>query len=603
MARPAGVGRKRGTRSSSSTLLQAAADRGRASRCCSSGWLYSIGSSLFAFPLAIVGGLALAFMKMSKIAPVRWIASAYINVIRGTPLFLQIFIVFIGLRIAGHPRAATSSPAVVVLALNCSAYLAEIFRAGIQSIHKGQFEAASSLGMTYWQAMQYVIIPQTVKRVLPTMTSEFILLFKDTALLLGGRRLRADAVRANSIVARTGNLTPFVVAAVYYLIVTIPLINCVGRLETQARGRPSTAQAPADAPKRAEAATGAAAAIEPSDAGQIPRRRRRRGDAVTEPIVRIKDLHKSSATSRCSRASTWTSRRARSSSSSARRARASRRCCAASTGSRSRPAARSGSRTSLVNDPKTNINEVREHIGMVFQSFNLFPHLTAKGNVMLAQRKVLERSQGRGRAHRASSSSSKVGLGDRVDYFPAQLSGGQQQRVAIARALAMDPHVMLFDEVTSALDPELVRGVLDVMKELAEARHDDARRHPRDGLRARRRDPRRLHGRRRHRRAGHARRGLRQPAERAHEGLPRPHHLDVPIQRVHAHRGEHSLVADASRRDSCAYFESPAQQRVSSHCTDNVSKEGVSDADQGRRTSHACFRPVPRVRRGEDRRR
>ena len=105
---------------------------------------------------------------------------------------------------------------------------------------------------------------------------------------------------------------------------------------------------------------------------------------------------------------------------------------------------------------------------MVFQSFNLFPHLTAKGNVMLAQRKVLKRSQGRGRAHRASSSSSKVGLGDRVDYFPAQLSGGQQQRVAIARALAMDPHVMLFDEVTSALDPELVRGVLDVMKELAE---------------------------------------------------------------------------------------------------------------------------------------
>jgi polar amino acid transport system ATP-binding protein len=119
-----------------------------------------------------------------------------------------------------------------------------------------------------------------------------------------------------------------------------------------------------------------------------------------------------------------------------------------------------------ITDPKTNINEMRENIGMVFQSFNLFPHLTAKGNVILAQRKVLRRSKDE--AERiATEQLEKVGLGDRVDYFPAQLSGGQQQRVAIARALAMNPHVMLFDEVTSALDPELVRGVLDVMKELA----------------------------------------------------------------------------------------------------------------------------------------
>jgi polar amino acid transport system ATP-binding protein len=121
-----------------------------------------------------------------------------------------------------------------------------------------------------------------------------------------------------------------------------------------------------------------------------------------------------------------------------------------------------------VNNPETNVNKVREKIGMVFQSFNLFPHLTAKGNVMLAQRKVLDRSKEE--AERiAVEQLERVGLGDRVDYFPAQLSGGQQQRVAIARALAMDPHVMLFDEVTSALDPELVRGVLDVMKELAKA--------------------------------------------------------------------------------------------------------------------------------------
>lgn len=119
-----------------------------------------------------------------------------------------------------------------------------------------------------------------------------------------------------------------------------------------------------------------------------------------------------------------------------------------------------------ITDPKTDINKVRENIGMVFQQFNLFPHLTAKGNVMLAQRKVLKRSK-EDAERIAIEQLERVGLGDKVDNFPAQLSGGQQQRVAIARALAMDPHVMLFDEATSALDPELVRGVLEVMGELA----------------------------------------------------------------------------------------------------------------------------------------
>jgi His/Glu/Gln/Arg/opine family amino acid ABC transporter permease subunit len=193
------------------------------------GWLMSVSLVGVAFPVAIVGGLALAFLKMSKVPPIRWIASGYINVIRGTPLFLQIYIAFVGLPIAGF-RAPLFITAIVVLALNSSAYLAEIFRAGIQSINKGQFEAASSLGMTYSQAMAYVIIPQTVKRVLPTMTSEFILLFKDTALLsaVGVFELM---LYSNSLATRSGNLTPFVVAAAYYLIVTIPLINWVSSLE------------------------------------------------------------------------------------------------------------------------------------------------------------------------------------------------------------------------------------------------------------------------------------------------------------------------------------------------------------------------------------
>ncbi|MCD8200343.1 MAG: amino acid ABC transporter ATP-binding protein [Coriobacteriaceae bacterium] len=120
-----------------------------------------------------------------------------------------------------------------------------------------------------------------------------------------------------------------------------------------------------------------------------------------------------------------------------------------------------------ITDPKTDVNKLREHVGMVFQQFNLFPHLDAKKNVMLAQRRVLKRSKEEAEEN-ALRQLDRVGLLDRADFLPAQLSGGQKQRVAIARALAMDPHIMLFDEATSALDPELVRGVLDVMSELAE---------------------------------------------------------------------------------------------------------------------------------------
>ena len=112
------------------------------------------------------------------------------------------------------------------------------------------------------------------------------------------------------------------------------------------------------------------------------------------------------------------------------------------------------------------INAVRQKLGMVFQQFNLFPHLSVKKNVMIAQEKVLKRSPEE--AERiAVEELTKVGLVERIDFMPSQLSGGQQQRVAIARALAMNPHVMLFDEATSALDPELVRDVLGVMRDLA----------------------------------------------------------------------------------------------------------------------------------------
>jgi polar amino acid transport system ATP-binding protein len=115
---------------------------------------------------------------------------------------------------------------------------------------------------------------------------------------------------------------------------------------------------------------------------------------------------------------------------------------------------------------RAEMNFVRRRVGMVFQQFNLFPHKRAIENVMLAQQKVLGRSPDEAHA-RSVALLERVGLADKVEEYPERLSGGQQQRVAIARALAMDPSVMLFDEVTSALDPHLVKEVLDVMRELA----------------------------------------------------------------------------------------------------------------------------------------
>lgn len=193
-------------------------------------------------------GLGLAFMKMSRLAILRVPATIAIDLIRGTPMLVQLLLVYFGITYlpAWNSLMHALGPlaewqiysigatqffrAIVVLSVNSSAYMAEIFRAGIQSIHKGQLEAARSLGMTWAQSMAFVIVPQTVRRVLPTMMSEFILLFKDTSILFAVGIFELT-LQARTIQAATFNMSPYIAAAGFYLMLTVPLGRLVARLE------------------------------------------------------------------------------------------------------------------------------------------------------------------------------------------------------------------------------------------------------------------------------------------------------------------------------------------------------------------------------------
>lgn len=214
------------------------------------GFLASLALLIGGYLLSLPTGLAAAFMKMAKNPIFRWPATFYIDFIRGTPLIVQILIIYFGvpllvpgwrefqqswfgqIKVFGVVDMNQYVRAILALVINSGAYLAEIFRAGIQSISKGQLEAARSLGMTTAQAMGYVIVPQTVRRILPTMMSEFILLFKDTALFFAVGIFELT-LQARTIQARLFNMSPYIGAALFYLLLTIPLGRLVAWLEAR----------------------------------------------------------------------------------------------------------------------------------------------------------------------------------------------------------------------------------------------------------------------------------------------------------------------------------------------------------------------------------
>jgi len=186
----------------------------------------------------IVIGLLLSIMAISSRRSVRAPARAYINFFRGTPLIWQLSFFYFGLVLGlGLPLGGFSS-AVIIFSLNTGAYAAEVFRAGIQSIERGQIEAARSLGMSYPQAMRFAIVPQAIRRVIPPLMNEFVILIKDTSLIivLGLAERQLDLYNyAREGYSDTFNATFYVVAALAYLLVTLPLIRLVNIAERKLR--------------------------------------------------------------------------------------------------------------------------------------------------------------------------------------------------------------------------------------------------------------------------------------------------------------------------------------------------------------------------------
>jgi len=191
------------------------------------------------FLLGLVLGLVLALMRVSRVGPYRWFASTFIEVFRGLPALLTIFLIgfALPLGIPGFRIPGTYGPGVTAVGIVASAYMAETIRAGIQAVPRGQMEAARSLGMSYTRAMVSIVIPQAFRIIIPPMTNEFILLLKDTSLIsvLGVTDATRELTRfGRDAVLDNANATPLVVVGLVYLAMTIPLTRLVAQMEKRA---------------------------------------------------------------------------------------------------------------------------------------------------------------------------------------------------------------------------------------------------------------------------------------------------------------------------------------------------------------------------------
>ncbi|MBL4937208.1 amino acid ABC transporter permease [Clostridium sp. YIM B02515] len=198
---------------------------------------FTIILAFFTVLFGVLLGLLLALMRISKSKVLNLIATAYVEFIRGTPLMVQIFIIYYALPDLIGVNLPEMVSAVLALSINSGAYVAEVIRAGIQAVDKGQMEASRSLGMPYGMAMRYIIIPQAIKNILPALGNEFITVIKESSVVsvIGIKELmyNADTVRGNTFRA----FEPLIIAALMYFVMTFTLSKLMGRFERRLKNR------------------------------------------------------------------------------------------------------------------------------------------------------------------------------------------------------------------------------------------------------------------------------------------------------------------------------------------------------------------------------
>ena len=384
--------------------------------------------------LSFILGLLVGMLMTSRNIVVRFVTRLYLEVVRIVPVLVMLYILYFGLTRWTGIHIDNRVIAIFVFTFWGTAEMADIVRASVTSIPKIQWESGQALGLTAGQLYVYVIIPQTVRRIVPPAINLATRMVKTTALLplIGIIEVIKVGQQVIEVSVKDYPSASFwiwvdLLPVLHRLLPVIEIIQKIGIEMARVRRGEETLESPILKLKHVNKYYGETQALADIQLDVA------KGEVVT--IIGQSGCGKSTAL----------------------------RCINGLEQIQSGSILLDGKEIAAAG---TNWKEVRQKIGMVFQKYDLFPHMTVLDNVLLAPLKVQKRKKEEA-AEEAIALLKRVGLEDKAHSFPRQLSGGQQQRVAIVRALMTHPEIMLFDEVTAALDPEMIREVLNVILDLA----------------------------------------------------------------------------------------------------------------------------------------